>query len=502
MSLNSIIQNETESKQLTKTESRNLTLLVFAFACLMSATTLIVGTSQVVVISIGNEIDKDYTDLAPISLAAFILGTAIISLITTSHIFKHGRQVGFLVGNVFGILGAMLGALSIWTQSISLLIISYIPLGAANGIGNYVRFAAVEVVPPVAHFQALAVTLVLSGGVISAFVGPETAQRTKYLFGEEYVYLGAFLMIGIFNLIMAFLVSLTEFPQQDVKQIAVEEEDCNETKTTMSAKTSGPNMSQNEQDQRKSQIFRSLFLSRQFWVPCLLSTLCWGCMFMPMSIVRVAMGDLGYSPRQSLNVIEMHFLGMFSPGFLSGNMIKTKGTMFTNIFAVVLFLCGILSNITMTHSLEEGGTIFPWALGLFLLGAGWHFGFSASTMLLTEVYVNHPEMKSKIQSTNDFFMFGLSGIMVISTGYIYDPKGGRTECDHLCGWKVVNHVTCLYTVMLICILLFEGWCQWKDGARDGALKVKNNASEDILDRTEIGEYGSLLSATRDIEKEQ
>ena len=163
MSLNSIIQNETESKQLTKTESRNLTLLVFAFACLMSATTLIVGTSQVVVISIGNEIDKDYTDLAPISLAAFILGTAIISLITTSHIFKHGRQVGFLVGNVFGILGAMLGALSIWTQSISLLIISYIPLGAANGIGNYVRFAAVEVVPPVAHFQALAVTLVLSG---------------------------------------------------------------------------------------------------------------------------------------------------------------------------------------------------------------------------------------------------------------------------------------------------------------------------------------------------
>ena len=101
--------------------------------------------------------------------------------------------------------------------------------------------------------------------------------------------------------------------------------------------------------------------------------------------------------------------------------------------------------------------MYMYAIGLFLLGAGWNFGFSASTVLLTKVYANDLRMKSKIQSSHDFVMFVVAGIIVVSAGYIYNAADfdHNPVCGALCGWKTVNYATFGFMFVLLCVILFE-----------------------------------------------
>ena len=465
-----------QRKSKTLKDFNNLILLVFAYACLMSSTTLVVGTCAVVILSFDE--NKDYTNIAPMTLASFSIGTAFISLVTTSFVFKNGRKMGFLIGSCLGMTGAFLGAISIWKKSVPLLMCSYVPLGAANGIGNYIRFAAVEVVPK--GSEALAVTLVLCGGVISAFVGPEAAQATKYLFGDYYLYLGIYLMIAIFNICMAALVSLTTFPEENKH---TKEESTSSTGNISRNKETDESLDAVKiKETNLDSSYGSMIMSREFWVPAILSALFWGIMFMPMSIVRIAMRDAGYTSRQSLTVIEIHFVGMFGPGFFSGKMIKRFGSMLTIWFAFILFIFGLIFNI-FSQTLESGGNMYMFAIGLFLLGAGWNFGFPASTLLLTKVYASDMKMKSKIQSSHDFIMFVLAGIIVVTAGYIYDSQNQNTNsgCDELCGWKGVNFATLGYTLILLCIIIFEYLSQYNErkSMNRADTKIEKPTSEEI-----------------------
>ena len=464
-----IKDDESVQNSLSSFEKKNLTLLVLSYAFLMSCLSLIVGTSSVEVESLGKG-DIDYTSIAPVAFALFMFGTAFISIATT-YIFRYGRKIGFLIGNMFGITGAILGAISIHTQSMPLLMFSYIPLGASNGIGNYVRFAAVEVVP--SEFHALAVTLVLSGGVISAFAGPEAAQGTKFIFASE-KFLNIFVMLAVFNLIMATLVSLVKFPPQHKK----------ETDSTSPAAVISSNDVESEHEANKKDVtFLSLFRSRGFWIPALIATLSWGIMTMPMSISRVAMEDVGYSPRQSLSVIEAHFLGMFSPGFISGKIIKKNGYIVSLIIAVTSFVIGLIFNL-VSRSKEEG-TIATWMLGLFFIGAAWNFGFASGTVLLTRVYANSPDLKPKIQACNDFLMFAVSGTMIVSTGYIYKPRGVGYGGGKLFGWRVVNYVALGYVGILSLVVLFGYISKRKEKIQ---LEATNTGKQDDIEMVETGEF--------------
>lgn len=456
------------SKKLSNLETRNLLLLVLSYACLMSSITIIVGTSSVIVISLENEGD-DYTNITPLAFALFMFGTAFISIGTTK-IFMHGRKIGFIVGNICGITGAILGGIALYTQSLTLLFISYVPLGASNGIGNYLRFAAVEVVPT--HFQALAVTLVLSGGVISAFMGPEAAQATDVIL-QGIPFMNIFILLGFFNLVMAALACFAKFPSTPKME---EEKASNITAIE-------PEVDLERKEVANEPTFFSKILSRNFWIPALLATFSWGLMTMPMCITRVAMQNVGYTPRESLTVIEVHFLGMFIPGFVAGKIIKRKGTIFTLLLSFLSFIIGLIFNIICQG--KEDGTVITWMLGLFFVGAAWNLGFASATILVTQVYADCVRLKPKIQACNDFTMFAISGAMIVSTGYIYKPPGlGYISDDKLYGWKVVNYVTLGYVGIFggIIILLHQTL------KRKMTLSKSVASNEERIDIVENGKY--------------
>lgn len=394
---------------------RDLIALVVAYACTFGSTTMIVGSSALVVKSVGGS-----NGVAPFALGAFFVGSAFVSLLT-SHLYEtYGRKVGFIVGNSFGLLGAGLGGIGVWVESPTLVIASSIPLGAANGIGMHLRFAAVEVVPPSA--KAFAVTLVLSGGCLAAFAGPESSMATRDLFGEGLDYLGLYMMIAIFNIVNAFSVGVVEFPK-------------------LCEAGASPKLSDTTQTN-----LVALLRHRKVLLPMLTAILSWTIMALPMSIVRVAMRELGYTSRESLIVTEIHFLGMYAPGFVTGKVIDWYGTTFTNFASIIFFSSAMVFNLVSESN--DVGSIGTWITGMITIGIGWNLGFSCSTVMLTRGCAMAPEFKMRIQAANDFFMFLLSGSMIFSTGYIYEAGGGM-----LSGWRTVNLLT-VGLVMLMSFILF------------------------------------------------
>jgi len=420
----------------------------------MASLVLLVGSSSNVVLSLEKE-GEDYTELTTLSYALFMTGMSFISLFTI-QIFKKGRKLGFLVGNTLGLIGAVMGIISMKYRFFPLMLLSYIPLGCAVGVGNYLRFAAVEVVP--ADFKETAVTLVLSGGVISAFLGPEAANATRDLYASV-PFANVFIVVGIFNVAMMILISFVQFPNDTKSKNAIKE-----------SKTSS-------HDQSNRTTFGSILINYKFFVPVILASLSWGIMAMPMIIARVAMSDAGYTARSSLTVIELHFLGMFSPGFVSGKIIKQKGEIFALKIAVALFILAHIFDFVCQRK-DDGGTVATWILGLFVIGNGWNFGFASATMWLTKACERSPHLKAPIQACNDFIMFAVTGISGLSTGYIYDAQHSRDLNDILRGWKSVNYVSLGGIGIFILVIFFGHWSHRKEmnatNKMDTTETVENN----------------------------
>jgi len=262
-----------EDESITTRHILDLTFCFFAWACTICNVTLVIGSSALVAKSIGSS-DK----LLAIPLGAFFFGASIVSLVVTPWMFSmKGRKFTFLLGIFFGIIGSSLGAVSVAFRYPLVNSMSTFFFGMAMGIGFHIRFAAIELVPE--KFTSKAVALVVSGGCLAAFIGPESGNASRNLFDTEYM--GIFLVTGIINIANAAFTALVDFPRPQMRDT-------------------------------NNSLFDTFLLLRQsnFIVPVILETSCWSIMAAPMGLARTAMTELGYSMRQSLLVIELHFLAM------------------------------------------------------------------------------------------------------------------------------------------------------------------------------------------------
>ena len=84
---------------------------------------------------------------------------------------RFGRKIGFMVGGGFAIGGALLGTWALVDGNFVILCLAHLMLGAALASYQYFRFAAAEVVSH--DWQPVAISLMLSSGLIAAFAGPQ-----------------------------------------------------------------------------------------------------------------------------------------------------------------------------------------------------------------------------------------------------------------------------------------------------------------------------------------
>jgi predicted MFS family arabinose efflux permease len=364
----------------------NIVLLALAWSWTLTTSTLLTTIGPLCAVQLGTS-----DSLAAFTIGIFLIGAAVSS-VPSAYMFRTmGRFGGFSVGCMAQISGSVLGVMAMEYNDKYCLYMGCFCVGLGQGLGQFYRFSAVETSPT--HLKSRAVTYVLSGGVIAAFLGPTSADQTVDFAGKPYV--GSFAtmaIIGVLNELTIMLVNFPKAPKVDEKS-AMTVPLVENTKRSVSQIISQP-----------------LFI-----VSCAVATLAHTIMVMLMSNVTLAMKDNHYSLKACSLVMELHFFSMFAPGFYTGFLIKKHGTFVVALSGGLIFAASIVVLAVSTES-------WNYFVGMILLGAGWNFSFSSGTVMLTSSYrsIEAPD----VQAVNDVILFTVAGGGSLLSGVIFQA-GGR-----------------------------------------------------------------------------
>lgn len=380
---------------------RNVLLLAACQAMFMTGGSLLVATSALV----GYRLSPDKA-LATLPLAMQMLANMLTSIPASLFMQRFGRRAGFLLGSSIGISGAGLATYAIVTGSFTLFVLGAALSGMFASFSNYYRFAAADVATK--DYRSTAISYVMAGGVLAAFIGPNLAHWTSTWltapFAGSYLALVAILMLSFATQLFLDIPRPARAAHGSGRALAV--------------------------------------IARQpmFIVAAIGGMLGYGIMALVMTATPLAMHEHHYAFGDTAFVIEWHVLGMFAPSFFTGHLIRHLGVL------QVMLAGGLLNAVCVGINLTGTGLADFW-LALLLLGVGWNFLFIGATTLLTEAYA--PEEQAKTQALNDFLVFSTVTVAVLSAGSL----------QHHLGWRAVNYGVMpliAVTVLAVMWLLLRG----------------------------------------------
>lgn len=356
------------------TSSRsNVLILALGQALMLSAIVL----SMTLAAILGSMLAPD-KGLATLPVAAMVIGTALASLPAARFMRRFGRRPGFLLGALLGVGGSLLCALGLHRDDFAVFVVGHLLLGSYQGFANYYRFAAIEAAEP-AH-ASRAISLVVAGGVIAAFLGPQLGLWARdWIAGEAFV--GAYLaQAGLSVLALALLTRL------NLPEVAA------------AANTA-------------TRPLREILSQPTLRVAIFGAATGYAVMVMVMTATPLAILGCGLPQASVAPVIQWHVVGMFAPSFFTGTLIERYGAprIIQVGFMLLLGHVGVaLSGLEFLHFLSA----------LVLLGVGWNFAFIGGTALLTQTCL--PADRLKVQAVNEFAVFGFAALATLSAGWLYD----------------------------------------------------------------------------------
>jgi len=404
----------------------NICLLALAWAATLTTSTLLTTVGPLSVKSLGAS-----DSAATFSIGIFLIGAAISSVPSGWLFGTLGRQKGFLLGCFGQILGSAFGVIGINYNKVWVVLMGCMFVGFGQGIGQFYRFSATEMTPN--EIRPRAVTYVLAGGILAAFLGPISANYSADFFGKQYQgSFAAMAIIGLGNILIVMMVRFVKLPGEpggepvETKpKLNLEDEELtlSPARRTSAQKTDEALLSLLRKRPLKVIIKQPLFI-----VSCIIPTVAHTLMVMLMSSVTLAMVASGFGFSDSAMVMELHFLAMFSPGFVTGSAIQRYGTLIVSIVGGVFFASSCVV-------MALGETIYSYSFGMILCGIGWNLSFSAGTVMLMGSY--RPEEATYVQAFNDFVLFSVAGGNSLVSGWIFSTYG----------WSVL-----VYTVSVIVVL--------------------------------------------------
>jgi predicted MFS family arabinose efflux permease len=299
---------------------------------------------------------------------------------------RVGRSIGFRVGSVFGMAGAIVMCFALFSGNFLAMCLGGLILGYAVACLQMYRFAAAELAPP--DYRAKAISWVTAGGVMAAVIGPSLVRVTHDLVMP--LYLATYAGMLVLHVIVFTIMSFISFPP--VTQSATPEAASLERPRPLLEIAGQP----------------------RFIASAMAGMLAFGTMSFIMSASPLAIVGCGLPHTEAHWVIFMHVLGMFVPSFFTGNLINRFGI--TNVMAwgAVLMLAGIAIGL-------GGMTEWNFRIALTLNGIGWNFLFVGATTLVTTCY--RPSERGKTQALNDFLVFGTTATSSFMAGYLQDKWG-------------------------------------------------------------------------------
>ncbi len=359
--------------------SRNVLLLASSQAMMLSA--IVMSMALAAILGSGLAPDKS---LATLPVAVMVIGTAIASLPAAILMRRFGRRTGFLIGAALGVSGSTIAALGLQRHSFELFVLGHLLLGCYQGFANYYRFAAAEAVDS-AHVSR-AISWVVAGGVVAAFLGPQLGQWGRDWFVSG-LFVGSYVAQAALSVIALALLACVR-----LKPVVV-----------AAGGAARP--------------LREILAQPALRASVLGAAVGYAVMIMVMTATPLAMIGCGLSSTSVTPVIQWHVVGMFAPSFFTGNLIKRYGAprIMQTGFILLLAHVGItLLGVEFLHFLSA----------LILLGVGWNFAFIGGTALLTQTY--RPSEQMKVQAINEFSIFGLVALATLSAGWLYDRFGWAT----------------------------------------------------------------------------
>ena len=316
--------------------------------------------------------------LATLPVATIVVGTAfsVIPAIRLMSIF--GRKKVFLSSCIYTILLIGLCIFSIINKSFYLFCFASFCLGGTVAVMQQFRFAAIESVD--IELRPKATAVVLLGGLISAFLGTEIATLGKDYFDTDFV--GSFVILSLLFMV-AFILMYFFKPAEKFKQ---------------------------QIDGSKRSLIE-ITKQGSFVVAVSAATTGFVVMSFIMTATPVSMHIMdGYSLHHTKSVLQAHVIAMFLPSLFTAYIVKYLGLTRMMLLGVIFFFISVIIAYS-SHALNS----YWWSLAL--LGLGWNFLFIGGTNLLPSSYNQNENEKFKVQSINDFLVFGFQAIAALSAGW-------------------------------------------------------------------------------------
>lgn len=154
--------------------------------------------------------------LATLPIATIALGTALATIPASLMMGRFGRKPGFMLGAVLGVMGGLLAALASVLGSFLLLCAGTTLVGAYQGFAQFYRFAAAEAASD--EYRSRAISLVLTGGIVAAFLGPHLGAVTRDILPGAYV--GSFLSVAILSVGALVVLAFTPLASTSAALVA------------------------------------------------------------------------------------------------------------------------------------------------------------------------------------------------------------------------------------------------------------------------------------------
>ena len=380
---------------------RNALLLAVCQALYISGISLMISTAPLV----GRMLAGD-PGWATFPLAVHHAGVMSATIPASLLMRRIGRRAGFMLAAVIGAAGALIAVQALYDQSFRGFCLGVFVVGWFNGFADFYRFAAADAAAP--NFRPKAISLVLAGGVLAAFIGPELAKHTLHWL-DPITFAGGYLaLVGLYGLSFC-IVAFVRIPMLTAEQ----------------RRDSGRPLLE--------------ILRQPACVTAILAAaIGYASMSLTMTATPLAMRLCGFGFDDSASVIQMHIVGMYLPAFFTGHLVAKFGArpvVFAGIALMAVCAAVNLSGVGFGH----------FAAALFLSGVGWNFMFVGGSSLLTGVH--SPVERAKVQGINNFIVFGAAAAAAMSSGHVFDDFG----------WAWINLAALpMVGLALLAVLAFAG----------------------------------------------
>jgi predicted MFS family arabinose efflux permease len=322
--------------------------------------------------------------LATLPISVFVVGMAACTLPTGAIARRHGRRAAFLTGTGCGVLVGLLAALAVVLGSFWLFCAATFFGGAYAAVVLSYRFAAADCVPPDRRPRAL--SAVMAGGVFAGVIGPQLVTYTMDLW-PPHLFAATFLAQAAVAAVSALVLLGVRVPMP----------------TTAEAAGGRP--------------LGAIVRQPRFMTAVICGVVSYTLMNFVMTAAPLAMRLCGLSQESSNLGLQWHMIAMYAPSFFTGRLIARFGA--PRIVAAGLALTAASAAVGLT-----GVDVAHFWLTLILLGVGWNFGFVGASALVLECH--RPEERTRVQSLNDFIVFGTMALGSFSSGSLLTAYGWGT----------------------------------------------------------------------------